>query len=71
MREASFHGVQALRLNPIGEGDLYGRAGLLAHPYMLGPNGDSNGCVSVKDYEAFLRAYENGEIKRLAVVTRL
>ncbi len=71
LREASFHGVQALRLNPIGEGGLYGRAGLLAHPYMLGPNGDSNGCVSVKDYDAFLRAYRDGEIKRLAVVARL
>jgi Protein of unknown function (DUF2778) len=71
LREGSFHGVQALRLNPIGEGDLYGRAGLLAHPYMLGPNGDSNGCLSVKDYQAFLRAYENGEIKRLVVVAQL
>ena len=70
-REASFHGVQALRLKPIGEGGIFGRAGLLAHSYMLGPNGESNGCVSFKDYEAFLRAYENGEIKRLAVVTRL
>ena len=69
-REASFHGVQALRLIPIGDGDLFGRAGLLAHPFMLGPNGDSNGCVSVKDYEAFLRAYENGEIKRLVVVAQ-
>ena len=70
-REASFHGVQALRLNPVGDGGLYGRAGLLAHPYMLGPNGDSNGCVSFKNYEAFLRAYQNGQIKRLAVVARL
>jgi hypothetical protein len=68
LREGSFHGVQALRLTPIGEGDVYGRAGLLAHPYMLGPNGDSNGCVSVKDYDAFLRAYENGQISRLMVV---
>ena len=71
LREGSFHGVQALRLNPIGDGDLFGRAGLLAHPFMLGPNGDSNGCVSVKDYAAFLRAYENGEIKRLVVVANL
>jgi hypothetical protein len=70
-REASFHGVQALRLNPIGDSALYGRAGLLAHPYMLGPNGDSNGCVSVKDYDAFLRAYQSGQIKRLVVVARL
>jgi Protein of unknown function (DUF2778) len=71
LREGSFHGVQALRLNPVGEGDIYGRAGLLAHPFMLGPNGDSNGCVSVKDYEAFLKAYENGQINKLAVVARL
>ena len=70
LREGSFHGVQALRLTPIGEGDVHGRAGLLAHPYMLGPNGDSNGCVSVKDYDAFLRAYENGQISRLMVVAR-
>ncbi len=57
-REQSFHGVQALRLKPIGGGDLFGRAGLLAHSYMLGPNGDSFGCVSFKDYDAFLKAYE-------------
>jgi hypothetical protein len=62
MRESLFHGVQALRLNPVGDGGVYGRDGFLAHPYMLGPNGDSNGCVSVKDYEAFLRAYQNGQI---------
>jgi hypothetical protein len=71
LREASFHGVQALRLKPVGGGDLFGRAGLLAHSYMLGPNGDSNGCVSFKDYEAFLRAYQSGQVKRLAVVSRL
>jgi hypothetical protein len=68
LREGSFHGVQAIRLNPVGEGGIYGRAGLLAHPYMLGPNGDSNGCVSVRDYEAFLRAFENGQVRRLMVV---
>ena len=71
LREGSFHGVQALRLNPIGEGGLYGRAGLLAHPFMLGPNGDSNGCVSFRDYQAFLKAYENGQINKLAVVAKL
>ena len=37
------------------------RSGLLAHSYMLGPNGDSNGCVSFRDYNAFLQAYRNGE----------
>jgi hypothetical protein len=72
LREALFHGVPALRLNPIGGEDaIYGRSGLLAHTYMLGPNGDSNGCVSFKNYEAFLQAYRNGEIKRLAVVARV
>ena len=71
-REALFHGVPALRLIPVGGEDaIYGRSGLLAHTYMLGPNGDSNGCVSFKDYNAFLNAYRNGEVKRLAVVSRL
>jgi hypothetical protein len=71
LREGSFHGVQALRLNPVGEGGIYGRAGLLAHPFMLGPNGDSNGCVSFKDYDAFLRAYQNGQVKKIAVVAKI
>jgi type VI secretion system (T6SS) effector TldE1-like protein len=71
-REALFHGVPALRLNPIGgEGAIYGRSGLLAHTYMLGPNGDSNGCVSFRDYNAFLNAYRNQGVRRLAVVARL
>jgi len=70
-REALFHGVEALRLIPEDESQALGRVGLLAHTYMLGPNGDSNGCVSFRDYEAFLRAYKKGEITRLAVVTRL
>jgi hypothetical protein len=72
LRESLFHGVQALRLNPIGGEDaIYGRAGLLAHTFMLGPNGDSNGCVSFRDYNAFLNAYRNQGIKRLAVVARI
>ena len=71
LREKLFHGVQALRMTPIGEGDLYGRTGLLAHSYLLGPNGDSNGCVSFKDYDAFLKAFQNGSVKRLVVVKTL
>jgi hypothetical protein len=64
--------VKALRLIPVdGEGATYGRSGLLAHTYMLGPNGDSNGCVSFKDYNAFLNAYRNQGIKKLAVVARV
>ena len=71
-REALFHGVPALRLTPIGgEETIYGRSGLLAHTYMLGPNGDSNGCVSFRDYNAFLNAYHNQGIRKLAVVARI
>jgi hypothetical protein len=70
LRESLFHGVQALRLNPLGGWFTFNRVGLLAHPYMLGPNGDSNGCVSFKTYDAFLRAFESGEVKRLAVVAQ-
>lgn len=71
-RESLFHGVPALRLSPVGgEEAIFGRTGLLAHTYMLGPNGDSNGCVSFRDYNAFLNAYRNQGIKRLAVVTRV
>jgi len=70
-RERLFHGVQALRMIPVGDNGTLGRSGLLAHSYMLGANGDSNGCVSIKNYEKFLKAYNNGEIKRLVVVPSL
>jgi hypothetical protein len=68
MREAPFHGVRAIRLIPEDQAKVFGRSGLLAHTYMLGPNGDSNGCVSFRDYDAFLHAYTNHEITKLAVV---
>jgi hypothetical protein len=68
LREAPFHGVQALRLIPVDTTKVFGRSGLLAHTYMLGPNGDSFGCVSFRNYDAFLRAYLHHEIKRLVVV---
>jgi hypothetical protein len=70
-REHLFHGVQALRMIPVGDSDMLGRSGLLTHSYMLGPNGDSNGCVSIRDYDKFLTAFTNGEIKRLVVVPSL
>lgn len=71
-REALFHGHRAVRLNPVGgSGAIYGRAGLLAHPYLLGPRGDSNGCVSFRDYEKFLQAFLRGEVKRLVVVEKM
>lgn len=68
-REALFHGVRAIRMHPVGgSGKIFGRAGLLVHNYLLGPRGDSNGCVSVKDYDRFLQAFLRGEVKRLVVV---
>jgi hypothetical protein len=71
LRRDLFHGVAALRLNPVGGGNMFGRAGILAHSYMLGPRGDSNGCVSFRDYPKFLRAFQNGEISRIAVVAHV
>jgi len=69
LRESLFHGVQAIRLTPVGgEGAVFGRTGLLAHTFMLGPNGDSNGCVSFRNYDAFLHAFRDGKVKRLVVV---
>jgi hypothetical protein len=71
LRESLFHGIAAIRLLPVGgDGAVYGREGLLAHPFMMGDNGDSNGCVSIKDYDAFLKAYQDGKIKRLAVIAK-
>jgi hypothetical protein len=70
-REKLFHGVAALRMTPVGENEMHGRNGLLVHSYLLGPNGDSNGCVSIRDYDRFLAAYTNGEVKRLVVVPSL
>jgi hypothetical protein len=71
-REALFHGVPALRLTPIGGKDkIFNRDGLLAHTYMLGLGGDSNGCISFKDYYAFLDAYRKGGIRRIAVVAKV
>jgi Protein of unknown function (DUF2778) len=71
LREELFHGVRAIRLNPVDDGKMFGRDGMLAHTYMLGPNGQSNGCVSFSDYPAFLNAYLNGEVNRLVVVEHL
>jgi hypothetical protein len=67
-REKDFHGVAALRMTPSDGSDIGGRSGLLVHSYMLGPNGDSNGCISVRDYDRFLRAYNDGQFTHIAVV---
>ena len=71
LRERLFHGVRAIRLNPMDYGRMYGRDGILAHTYMLGANGQSNGCVSFSNYPEFLNAFLRGEVSRLAVVEHL
>jgi hypothetical protein len=70
-RETVFHGVQALRMTPVEGSEVFGRSGLLTHSYMLGPKGDSNGCVSIRDYDRFLKAYNDGGFTRLVVVPSL
>lgn len=70
-REKLFHGVRALRMIPADTSDTLGRAGLLVHSFMLGPNGDSNGCVSIRDYVRFRKAFDDGEINRLVVLPSL
>jgi hypothetical protein len=71
MREALFHGHEAIRMNPENKEAMNGRAGILAHPYLLGPNGQSHGCVSFKDYSKFLAAFKRGEVDRMVVVFRM
>ena len=71
LRESLFHGVRAIRMTPVAPHTMYARDGFLVHPYMLGPNGQSNGCVSIGDYAKFLNAFLNGEVERLVVVERL
>jgi hypothetical protein len=71
-RERLFHGVQALRMIPVADNDTNGgRSGLLVHSYMLGPRGESNGCVSIRSYDKFLNAFTKGDVKRLVVVPSL
>ena len=71
LRERLFHGVRAIRLIPVDDGKMFGRDGMLAHSYMLGPSGQSNGCVSFRNYAAFLDAFLRGEVDRLVVVEHL
>jgi hypothetical protein len=71
LREQIFHGVRAIRLKPVDNGRMHGRDGILAHTYMLGSNGQSNGCVAFRNYPEFLDAFRKGEVARLAVVDRL
>jgi Protein of unknown function (DUF2778) len=70
-REREFHGVAALRMTPAEGSDIGGRSGLLVHSFMLGPGGDSNGCISVKDYDRFLKAFNDGQFNHIVVVPSL
>jgi Tlde1 domain len=70
-RERDFHGVAALRMAVADGSDINGRSGLLVHSFMLGPSGDSNGCISVKDYDRFLKAFNDGQFTHIAVVPSL
>lgn len=71
LRGEMFHGVRAIRLNPEDDRKMFGRDGILAHTYMLGPSGQSFGCVSFRNYPEFLNAFLRGEIDRLVVVPHL
>ena len=71
MRESLFHGVEAIRLNPIDGKPPKNRTGLLAHTYLLRVPGDSSGCVVFKNYPKFLAAFKRGEITHMVVVPEL
>jgi Protein of unknown function (DUF2778) len=71
LRDQPFHGVRAIRLIPLDESKMFGRDGMLAHSYLRGPTGQSSGCVSFRDYPAFLNAFLRGEVERLVVVDHL
>jgi hypothetical protein len=68
MREARFHGVEAIRMNPVGDAKMYNRDGFLTHTYLLRRRGDSSGCVVFEDYNKFLNAYKRGNVHTLIVV---
>lgn len=71
MREALFHGVEAIRMTPVNQKMMFGRDGMLTHSYLLRRRGDSSGCVVFEDYPRFLNAFKRGEVKTLIVVPRI
>ena len=69
MREKRFHGVEAVRMTPIGGQTMHGRDGILAHSYLLrGGRAESHGCVAFKDYPRFLKAFKQGKVTHIIVV---
>lgn len=70
IRERRFHGVEAIRMLPVDGRNKYGRDGFLTHSYLLrGRAGQSHGCVAFKDYSKFLKAFKEGKVKQLVVVS--
>jgi hypothetical protein len=69
MREKLFHGVEAIRMTPVGEQTMHGRDGMLAHSYLLrGRREQSHGCVAFANYPKFLEAFKQGRITHMIVV---
>jgi hypothetical protein len=68
MRESLFHGVEAIRMTPVGSGRMYGRNGILTHSYLRRVPGDSAGCIAFADYPEFLKAFKRGEVTKIIVV---
>ena len=69
MREKRFHGVEAIRMTPVGEQTMHGRNGILAHSFLLrGGRPESHGCVAFADYPKFLKAFKQGKITHMIVV---
>jgi hypothetical protein len=69
MREKRFHGVEAIRMTPVGEQTMHGRDGILAHSFLLrGGRAESHGCVAFADYPKFLKAFKQGKITHMIVV---
>ncbi|MGF9563959.1 DUF2778 domain-containing protein [Neorhizobium sp. JUb45] len=68
MRESLFHGVAAIRLNPVDGKNPLNRTGLLAHSYLLRTRGDSHGCVAFAQYDKFLAAFRRGEVTHMVIV---
>jgi hypothetical protein len=69
MREKRFHGVEAIRMTPIGKETMHGRTGILAHSYLLrGRKEQSHGCVAFANYDRFLKAFKQGKVTHMVVI---
>lgn len=71
MREALFHGVEAIRLLPVNQRLMYGRNGILAHSPLRRGSLGSAGCIAFQDYKVFLKAFKAGKVKQVVVVPHL